>query len=160
MKKNQSVFLRSSLILKTVPLTAVLAASLSGCVSKATYDQDISTLLIKLQRERADNAQNVKALEIKLQERGKSLSEITNRLIMLQKEREQSYGKISHFRADIEAIQRDLAELKLVIFTNVKGSEGNEMIIKIIDMQHRIQTILGAEKDISTPAAVPAAQQP
>jgi len=54
-----------------------------GCVSRGAYDENINLLMQKMNKERTENAATERALEIKVQERGRTLSELTNRYIEL-----------------------------------------------------------------------------
>lgn len=125
-------------------MTACLPLLLTGCfVSKKDYDNNINRLANELRNERIEHAATVKALEIKLQERGKSLNELTARYMELVKEKEQSQLVFNGLKGELDVLLRDIAELRLVIFTNVKGMEANEMMIKLIDMQNRVQVLIG-----------------
>lgn len=134
----------SRLNISAIIITALL---LPGCVSRTTYDRDVGTLLTKIQKLKSDHALEVRALESKIHERGRSLNELTTRYMSLQEDNVQAQIKLGSLRGDLETLSKDVAELKLVIFTNVKGSEANEMMIKLIDMQNRIQILLEKEKN-------------
>ncbi len=143
MKKN-----RDARIIYAILSGLLLCLALPGCVSRSAYDQNMSAVLRKLQVERAEKNEAVQKLEQKVQDRGKSLNELTARYMDLQKEHEKSQVRLNRFKSDLEVLLRDMAELKMVIFTNVKGTQANEMMIKLMEMQNRVQLILGkaAEK--------------
>lgn len=139
----------SSLCVKALASSFAAAVLLSGCVSRSAYDADIARLTMKLQQERADHAATVQSLEIRLKDRAKSLSELTDRYMVLQHERAQY--QLSGLRKDMEALLRDLDELRLVVTSNLKGSEGTEMQMKISEMQKRIKTVLDRESKAVAP---------
>jgi len=72
-----------------------------------------------------------------------------------------SEAKLGRLTSDLQALQRDMTELKLVIFSNFKGSQANEMMLKLNEMQRRVQEILrkSGEPLPSAPAATPAVIQ-
>lgn len=141
---------RSSRSLAAISLIAIpaLGITLQGCVSRAQYDQDVGRLAVALHNEKADKASNIAYLEGKVHERGKTLSELTSRYIAVQKENEQAQTKLNGLKGDLEKLLHDVEELKLVLFTNVKGQEANEMMIKLIDMRHRLKLLLEKEKEL------------
>lgn len=146
-------------------LAAALLVTLfsQGCVSRGAYNENVNALLAKLERERAQNASTERALEIKVQERGKTLSELTNRYIELKAQQDYSQAKLARLQSDLEGLLSSMAEMKLVIFTNFKGSEANEMMLKLNSMQKTVQEILKKSNEpmaATTPAEAPAAPQP
>ncbi|MBI5588291.1 MAG: hypothetical protein HY889_08000 [Deltaproteobacteria bacterium] len=151
MKMNLSS-ISASLCGKAVALAFIVGIFLSGCVSRGAYDADIARLAVKLQQERADHADTVRALEIKLKERARSLSELTDRYMLLQHEREQY--QLPGLKKDMEILLKDLDELKLVVTSNLKGSEGREMVMKINDMHKRISTILDRDSKALAPSPI------
>lgn len=153
MKMNHLSSISASLCGKAAALALIAGIFLSGCVSRGAYDADIARLASKLQQERADHAATVKALEIKLKERAKSLSELTDRYMLLQHEREQY--QLPGLKKDLEILLKDLDELKLVVTSNLKGSEGREMVMKINDMHKRISTILDRESKALATSPIP-----
>ncbi|HLC19225.1 MAG TPA: hypothetical protein VJM57_09465 [Thermodesulfobacteriota bacterium] len=113
----------------------------AGCVSKGSY----LSLEQKLVEERAARIANQKALEAKLDDKSNTINELTERYMAIQKEKEGSRAWINGFRGELESLSRDLAELKLVISSNIeemKTTMANEMLIKIIDMENRIGEML------------------
>lgn len=148
----------------------ILAAALllplfaQGCVSRGAYHENVNALLQKLERERAENAASERALQIKVQERGKTLSELTARYIDLKAQQDYSQAKLARLQGDLEGLLSDMAEMKLVIFTNFKGMEANEMMLKLNSMQKTVQEILRKSNEPmaapTTPAEAPAAPQP
>lgn len=126
-----------------------------GCVSRGAYDENISLLMQKMNRERAENAATERALEIKAQERGRTLSELTNRYIDIKAQQDYSQAKLGRLQNDLEGLLRDMSEMKLVIFTNFKGSEANEMMLKLNSMQKTVQEILKKSNEPLTAPATP-----
>lgn len=124
-----------------------------GCVSKGVYEENINLLMQRMNRERAENAANERALEIKVRERGKTLSELTTRYIDLKAQQDYSQAKLGRLQGDLERLLSDMSEMKLVIFTNFTGSEANEMMLKLNSMQKTVQEIL---KKSNEPMAIPA----
>ncbi len=53
----------------------------------------------------------------------------------LKAEKDSAQAKLDGLKADLDALMKDMAEIKLVIFTNMRGSEANEMMIKLNNMQ-------------------------
>src|SRR4030067_806153 len=129
-----------------------------GCISRGAYDENMSLLMQKMHRERVENAATERALEIKVQERGKTLSELTTRYIDLKAQQDYSQAKLGRLQSDLEGLLSDMSEMKLVIFTNFKGSEANEMMLKLNSMQKTVQEILKKSSEpMTAPAASPAA---
>ena len=129
-----------------------------GCVSRGAYDENINLLMQKMNKERTENAATERALEIKVKERGRTLSELTNRYIELKAQQDYSQAKLGRLQNDLEGLLRDMSEMKLVIFTNFKGSEANEMMLKLNSMQKTVQEILKKSNEpMTAPAAAPAA---
>lgn len=135
-----------------VRLSLVIAASslsltaLSGCVSLSAYEEDVAKLTIALQNEKAARAEAERKADYRVQERGKSLNEMTNKYIEIQKNYEQVQIKVLRLKGDFEKLLHDVDELKLVVHTNVKGSVGSELMIKLIDMENRLNILLEKEK--------------
>ncbi|MCC6502718.1 MAG: hypothetical protein IT362_06255 [Deltaproteobacteria bacterium] len=113
-----------------------------GCVSRGSYNENVNLLMQKMNAERADNASTVRALEIKIQERGKTLSELTTRYIDIKAQQDYSQAKLARLQTDLEGLLSSMSEMKLVIFTNFKGSEANELMLKLNSMQKTVQEIL------------------
>lgn len=131
-----------------------------GCISRGAYDENINLLMQKMNRERAENSANERALEIKVQERGRTLSELTTRYIELKAQQDYSQAKLGRLQNDLEKLLSDMSEMKLVIFTNFKGSEANEMMLKLNSMQKTIQEILKKSNEPMTVPAVSPAPAP
>lgn len=129
-----------------------------GCISRSAYDENINLLMQKMNNERAENAATERALEIKVQERGRTLSELTTRYIELKAQQDYSQAKLGRLQNDLEGLLSDMSEMKLVIFTNFKGSEANEMMLKLNSMQKTVQEILKKSNEpMTVPAVSPAA---
>jgi ERCC4-related helicase len=130
-----------------------------GCVSRSSYNDNVNSLMRKMDAERARNLETERALEIKAQERGRTLSELTTRYIELKAQQDYSQAKLGRLQSDLEGLLRDMSEMKLVIFTNFKGSEANEMMLKLNSMQKTVQEILRKSTEaMPAPAAVPMLQ--
>lgn len=132
----------------------------SGCVSRGAYEENVGLLMDKMHRERAESQSTVRALEIKVQERGKTLSELTARYIDLKAQHDYSQAKLGRLQNDLEGLLRDMSEMKLVIFTNFKGSEANEMMLKLNSMQKTVQEILKKSNEAMPAPAAPPAVEP
>ncbi len=130
------VFAAASLTLTTLP----------GCISRSAYEENINRLATALQEEKAARAAAERQLDHKIQERGKTLGEMTNKYIELQRNYEQVQIKAVRFKGDLEKLLHDVDELKLVVHTNVRGSHGSEMMIKLLDMEHRLNLLLDKNK--------------
>lgn len=146
---------------RTLVAIGLLALPLlsSGCVSRSAYDENINLLLQKMKNERAESQSTARALEIKVQERGKTLSELTSRYINLKAQQDYNQAKLGRLQKDLEGLLRDMSEMKLVIFTNFKGSEATEMMLKLNSMQKTVQEILKKSNEaMPAPAAPPAAE--
>jgi hypothetical protein len=139
----------SSNCAKTLAVAFIASVLLSGCVSRSGYNADISRLTLKLQQERADHAYTVKTLEEKIRDRGRSLTELTERYMLLQRERAQF--QLPGLRKDMEILLKNLDELSLVVSANLKGSEGREMQMMINDMRGRITGVLDRESRAVVP---------
>lgn len=127
---------------------SVLGAMLSGCVARSRYDEDIARLAIALQNEKIAKADELSQLEGRVQERGKTLSDLTARYMALEEENRKNTIKLSGLKDDLGKLLSDVKELKLVLFTNTKGSEGKEMMIKLIEMEHRLNRLIEVEKEM------------
>jgi hypothetical protein len=146
---NRKIILAASLL--ALPLL------IQGCVSRSSYNENVNSLLQKMDAERVRNAETERALEIKVQERGRTLSELTSRYIELKAQQDYSQAKLGRLQSDLEGLLRDMSEMKLVIFTNFKGSEANEMMLKLNSMQKTVQEILKKSTEaMPTPASAPA----
>lgn len=129
---------------KTILFIGLLALPVltQGCVSRGAYNENMAVLLHTMTAERAENAAAQRSLEIKVQERGKTLSELTTRYIDLKAQQDYSQAKLARLQSDLEGLLSSMSEMKLVIFTNFKGSEANEMMLKLNSMQKTVQEIL------------------
>lgn len=135
--KRAGVRMLLAFTVSTLTITA-----LSGCISRSAYEENINRLAVALQNERAARAVAERQADLKIQDRGKTLNEMTNKYIELQKSYEQVQIKVIRFKGDFEKLLHDVDELKLVVHTNVKGSPGSEMMIKLLDMEHRLNLLL------------------
>jgi len=142
--KKQKTSILLLICTRALPALLIAATLLSGCVSRSAYDADIARVAAKLRQERADNAETVRVLEEKIKERGRSLSELTNRYMVLQHERAQF--QLSGLKKDMEILLSNLEELSLVVSANLKGSEASEMQMIIGDMTKRVQSVLERER--------------
>lgn len=147
--KTQISSISASVCARTLAVVFIASVLLSGCVSRSGYEADISRLTLKLQQERADHAFTVKTLEEKVKDRGRSLTELTERYITLQRERAQF--QLPGLRRDMEILLKNLDELSLVVSSNLKGSEGREMQMMINDMRGRITSVLDRESRAVVP---------
>lgn len=126
-------------------VSSLSLATLSGCVSLSAYEEDVAKLTTALQNEKAARAEAERKTDSRVQERGKSLNDMTNKYIELQKKYEQVQVKVLRLRSDFEKLLHDVDELKLVVHTNVKGSVGSEIMIKLLDMENRLNTLMDKE---------------
>ena len=132
-------------LLKPLALAVLLPLVFTGCVTRSSYEKGIDEMERRLAAERANNLASMSVIESKLEDKNSTLKEITERYMALQKGQEESQAWINGFRSELEAISKDLSELKLVISSNtneMKSTVANEMLIKIIDMEHRIGEML------------------
>lgn len=139
----RSAIVRLSLV---IAVSFLSLTALSGCVSLSAYEEDVAKLTIALQNEKAARAEAERKADYRVQERGKSLNEMTNKYIEIQKNYEQVQIKVLRLKGDFEKLLHDVDELKLVVHTNVKGSVGSELMIKLIDMENRLNILLEKEK--------------
>jgi chromosome segregation ATPase len=138
------------------PFLAIIPIMLivSGCVSKRTYDRDIARLTSQLQAERGETGSSMTSIESRLVDKSRTLAELTDRYIKLQAEKKRASQRLNTFRGDIEELQRDISELKLVVGKNVEkfpSTTANEMLIKLIDMEYRVQELLRKEAEEAPP---------
>ncbi|MBI5452994.1 MAG: hypothetical protein HY956_00025 [Deltaproteobacteria bacterium] len=133
-------------------LTAVLLAASAGCISRGAYDENMGAISKRLAAEKTARSIEVKTLEQRLAERGKTLSDLTDRYIRLKAEKDSAQAKLDGLKADLDALMKDMAELKLVIFTNMRGSEANEMVMKLNNMQKRVDRLLVRDAEMKNPA--------
>lgn len=141
--------MRSAIVrlLLVIAVSSLSLTALSGCVSLSAYEEDVAKLTIALQNEKAARVEAERKSDYRGQERGKSLSEMTNKYIELQKSYELVQIKVLRLKGDFEKLLHDVDELKLVVHTNVKGSAGSELMIKLLDMENRLNILLDREKD-------------
>ena len=118
------------------------------CVSRETYYKDIGKLETELNFERRVNAEQVKNYEQKLHDKSNSLKVITERYMELEKSNGAARGTLDSLQDDLQGMLNDMAELKMVIYHNVKGSEGAQMLIKLNEMKYKIKRLMknGAAK--------------
>jgi septal ring factor EnvC (AmiA/AmiB activator) len=139
-------------------LTLGTALLLSGCVSKSTYDRDVAALLNKLAKNQGTTASSIDAMETRMKIKASSLTRLTEKYMVLEKEHMRTMERLSSFRDDLENLRKDIAELKLVVSTNIdklRSTMANELLIKIIDMEYRVQELL--RKESETPHSPPSA---
>ncbi len=149
----------------SVPLIPFLTASLSfsGCVSRSSYESDMAFLERQVMTERIVKEETVQKLEQKVQDKNKTLNALTERYGALQKEHEALQKWRNSFKDNLEALAKDIAELKLVIsnnLPNMRGSVGNTMLIHLIDMENEIQGLLKVELPPPPPASTPLPEAP
>ncbi len=135
-------------------LTLGTALLLSGCVSKSTYDRDVAALLNQLAKEKGATASSINAMEIRVQHKASSLTRLTEKYMELEKNHMRTMERLSSFRGDLDNLRNDIAELKLVVSTNIdklRSTMANELLIKIIDMEYRVHELLKKESETSQP---------
>jgi len=91
------------------------------------------------------HAQELAKYDKRLRDKNDTVVKLTERYMALQERHAVAQGKLDSLKDDLDTLLKDIAELKMVVFHNVKGSEGNEMIIKLMEMQHRVKTLLRNE---------------
>ncbi|MBE7414692.1 MAG: hypothetical protein HS130_05445 [Deltaproteobacteria bacterium] len=123
-------------------LVLASAGLFTGCVSKSAYEGRVAILLEQLHRERMEKNAEIQLLETKVRERGRTLSGLTEMYMKIKDQNDTAQEKLGGFEGDLNALQNDLSELKLIVYSNLKGSQANEMILKLNEMQRRIQAIL------------------
>ncbi len=133
-------------LLLVFAVSSLSLTALSGCVSLSAYEEDVAKLSVALQNEKAARAEAERKADNRVQERGRSLNEMTTKYIELQKNYEQVQIKVLRLKGDFEKLLHDVDELKLVVHTNVKGSPGSELLIKLLDMENRLNILLDKEK--------------
>ena len=140
--KNQ----QTSRVITVLALSIALA--LSGCVSKRTYDRDVSALLNKLEHNKGSSADSIKIMESKVKSKAAVLSTLTDNYTTLEKDYIRARERLNSFNSDLQNLKKDIAELKLVVSINIdklRSTVANEMLIKIIDMEYRIDELLKKE---------------
>ncbi len=141
-----------------IVLTLGTALSLSGCVSKRTYDRDVAALLNKLAKAQGTTASSINAMKMKMKNKASSLTRLTEKYMELEQEHMRTKERLSSFRDDLENLRKDIAELKLVVSTNIdklRSTMANELLIKIIDMEYRVQELLKKESQPPSPPPSP-----
>lgn len=141
-------------------LLATLTLIFAGCVSRGAYEENIGNISEKLKAEKSARSKDVRVLEQRVAERGKTLSDLTGRYIQLKAEKDAAQSKLDGLKADLDALMKDMSELKLVIFTNMRGSEANEMMIKLNNMQKRVDRLLTKEAEMKNAAPAPPDEAP
>jgi len=129
-----------------IAMALPMALSSGGCISRGAYQQNMAQIASQLQTERAAHAQEIAKYDQRLRDKNDTVVKLTERFMALQAKNTESQAKLDSLKGDLEALLRDMAELKMVVFHNVKGSEGNEMIIKLMEMQHRVKNLLRSEE--------------
>lgn len=127
-----------------------IALALSGCVSKRTYDRDVTALLNKLEMGEGISATSMRSLKTTVHSKSISLSKLTNKYTLLEKDYVRASERLNSFGKDLQTLKKDIAELKLVISINIdklQSTVANEMLIKIIDMEYRIDELLEKESE-------------
>jgi hypothetical protein len=133
------------LLLVLIPVMA-----LPGCISRSTYNRDMSKLLNKIKLDKQESEGIYDKLEAQNVDRSITLNKLTTRYIQLQKNHSRLQSRFNHFDKDLNAFSHDIAELKLVISKNmdkIRSSMANEMLIKIIDMEFRIEELRKKEAE-------------
>lgn len=149
----------------TILISALIMPVLfMGCgVSRRTYDTNMAMVIDELNQERTARNTANHALELKVNERGRTLSELTGRYMSLKEQNDFNQAKLGRLKGDLDRLLRDFSELKLVIFANFKGAQANEMLLKLNEMQRTVQELLkkSAEELPKEPpaASVPAEQE-
>lgn len=139
-------------------LAVSVALALSGCVSKRTYDRDVTALLNKLEMGEDISAVSRQSLQTKVHSKSISLNKLTNKYTLLEKDYIRTSERLNSFGNDLQNLKKDIAELKLVISINIdklQSTVANEMLIKIIDMEYRVDELLEKE---SEPLPAPTAE--
>ncbi len=141
-------------------LTLSVVMALSGCVSKRTYDRDVTALLNKLEKGQGNSVDSMQSMQVKMHSKTVSLKRLTNRYSLLEKDYVRASERLNSFGSDLQDLKKDIAELKFVISINIdklKSTVANEMLIKIIDMEYRIDELLKKESEpLPAPSAEPA----
>ncbi|MEE9543910.1 MAG: hypothetical protein V3V95_09040 [Thermodesulfobacteriota bacterium] len=135
-------------VVTVLALSAVMA--LSGCVSKRSYDRDVTNLLNKLEKGKGSSADSMQSLQSKIRSKSTSLNKLTNKYTLLEKDYVRASERLNSFGNDLQRLKKDMAELKLVISINIdklRSTVANEMLIKIIDMEYRIDELLKKESE-------------
>jgi len=149
----------------TILISALIMPVLfMGCgVSRRTYDTNMAMVIDELNQERSARNSATRAFEVKVHERGRTLSDLTDRYITLKEQNDFNQAKLGRLKGDLERLLRDFSELKLVIFANFKGTQANEMLLKLNEMQRTVQELLkkSAEEPPKEPpaASVPAQEE-
>jgi len=149
----------------TILISALIMPVLfMGCgVSRRTYDTNMAMVIDELNQEKTARNTATHSLELKVRERGRSLSELTDRYMAVKEHNDFNQAKLGRLKGDLERLLRDFSELKLVIFANFKGAQANEMLLKLNEMQRTVQELLkkSAEELPKEPpaATVPAEQE-
>lgn len=139
--------------------TAIMLAS-AGCVSSGAYNENMSVMSKRLTAEKTARSIEVKTLEQRLAERGKTLSDLTDRYIKLKTDKDSAQAKLDGLKADLDALMKDMAELKLVVFSNMRGSEANEMVMKLNNMQKRVDRLIVKDAEMKSAAPAPTSDAP
>ncbi len=144
---------RSSLLLLLLVPTLVLP----GCISRSTYNRDMSKLLNRIELDKQEYDKIYERLNAQTTDRSVTLNKLTTRYMLLQKNHSKLQTRMNHFGKDLNAFSRDIAELKLVITKNmdkIRSSMANEMLIKIIDMEFRVNELQKKEAEELPPLPI------
>jgi peptidoglycan hydrolase CwlO-like protein len=140
-------------------LALLIALALSGCVSKRSYDRDVSSLLNKLEQDKGRSANSMEIMESKVKSKAAVLSTLTGKYTTLEKDYIRARERLNSFNSDLQSLKKDIAELKLVVSINIdklRSTVANEMLIKIIDMEYRIGELLKKESEpVPEPSQTP-----
>src|SRR3989304_314895 len=138
----------------------LMPAFILGCgVSRRDYETNMAMVLDELSQERSARYTSTRALEVKVHERGRTLSELTDRYMAVKEQNDFNQAKLGRLKGDLEGLLRDFSEMKLVIFANFKGSQANEMLLKLNEMQRTVQDLLKKSNE-QLPAPPPAGSVP
>ncbi len=133
-----------------LPLVLAAVMVLPGCISRSTYNRDMSKLLNKIDLDKQESEGIYDKLEAANDDRSFTLNKLTTRYMQLQKSHARLQKKFNNFDKDLNTFSHDIAELKLVITKNmdkIRSSMANEMLIKIIDMEFRIEELRKKETE-------------
>ncbi len=131
-------------IFKALQLMLVILAamSLTGCVTRESYDRDIGELQRRLVNERSDKESAVHAMELKLKDRAKTLEVLTERYSKLEQEK-LSQGNLRYSKDDLEFLLKKIKELKVEVRDNITDAKAVEMTETLKEMEHKVNLLLG-----------------
>ncbi len=125
-------------------LLLVPTLAFSGCISRSTYNRDMAKLLNKIAVGQQEYEKMANNLEAGGRDRAETLNKLTLRYMKLQKNHSKLLRRYNNFDNDLNEFAHDLSELKLVVNKNIDkiiSSMANEMLIKIIDMEFRVNEL-------------------